>query len=203
MPGKYQRKDHFYNKAKEAGYRSRAAYKLVELQKRYKLLKAGMRVLDLGCWPGGWLQVASQSVGPNGVVVGIDLVEADALKSTNVRILRGDVGDSDSLDSCLKAAGDAFDLVLSDMSPKLSGIAEVDQSGIVVCGDLAINAAQKCLRPGGSLVMKLFKGEETNKFIKRIEKHFQKIARCELDSTRQTSNEFYVAATGLKGNSFS
>ena len=203
MPGKYNRKDHFYNKAKEAGYRSRAAYKLVELQKKYKLLKSGAKVLDLGCWPGGWLQVASQTVGPNGVVVGIDLVEADSLKDRNVRIIRGDAGDSSAIASCIEAAGSVFDIIISDMSPKLSGIAEVDQSGIVACGELALNAALECLRPGGALVMKVFKGEETNAFVKKVERHFQKVTRCELDATRQTSNEFYVLATGLKGNSHS
>ena len=141
MSGRYNRKDHYYKAAKEEGYRSRAAYKLVEVQKKYKLIKPGMRVLDLGCWPGGWLQVASQFAGPEGAVVGVDLVATGYQPGSNVKTVQGDVRSSEILEKCITASGGVFDAVLSDMAPKLTGIREVDENGTLECAMMAVGPA--------------------------------------------------------------
>lgn len=195
----YDRKDHLYEKAKAEGYRSRAAYKLIELDKKYNLLFSGAAVLDLGCWPGGWLQVAAGRVGPAGLVVGIDLAETEAIEAkTPVHLLVGDARDESSLESMRTLAPEGYSVVLSDMSPKLTGIKEADQAGIVGCAELAFWLAQQVLRPGGHLVMKFFKGNEAETFIRSLRPHFERVARSELDATRKTSNEFYAICLGYR-----
>lgn len=192
MSGSYDRKDHFYNLAKSEGFRSRASFKLKELNKKYGLLKPGFKVADLGAWPGGWMQVASQAVGRRGLVVGIDLVEIEDFGQDNVKCITGDVRDDEVIAKAKEMAGGAFDLILSDMSPKLSGIKEVDRYGAVGCAELALWASSQLLKEGGSIVIKVFKSNETEEFIRELRKHFKKVVRSELDSTRKTSNEFYV-----------
>lgn len=197
MSGSYNRKDHFYNKAKSEGFRSRAAYKLKELNQDYGILKPGFKVIDLGAWPGGWMQVASQAVKHSGLVVGIDLVEIEDFGEDNVRCITGDVRDDENIARAKEYAGGSFDLVLSDMSPKLSGIKEVDRYGSVGCAELALWASYQLLRPGGNLVIKVFKSNEAEEFIKDFRKHFTKVTRSQLDSTRKTSNEFYLLGLGF------
>ena len=194
----YNRKDHLYNKAKEDGYRSRAAYKLIELNNSYGILKRGFKVLDLGAWPGGWLQVAAGTVSESGRVVGIDLALIDPLANTNVKVVHGDVRDEVNIAAALEFAGDRFDLVLSDMSTKLTGIKEADQAATVVVAELALFIAQQVLRPAGNLVIKVFKSNETDQFVKTLRPLFNKINRTELDASRSTSKEYYLVALGLK-----
>ena len=198
MSGKYNRKDHFYQKAKEEGFKSRAAFKLIELDKKYHLLVPGYKVADLGAWPGGWLQVASERVGAIGIVVGIDLVKIDDLERSNVKTIQGDVRDEAILKSAQELAGGQFDIVLSDMSPKLTGIPEADSVGAVACAELALYAAKLLLKKQGNLVIKVFKNNETEIFVKTCRPLFNKVVRSELDSTRKTSNEFYLICQGLK-----
>jgi len=194
----YERKDKLYQRAKEEGFASRASYKLIEIDDKHRLLKQGARVLDLGAWPGGWLQVASERVGPRGKIVGIDLVEITEISLSNVTAITGDVRDGENIAKAKEIAGGRFDLVLSDMSPKLSGIREVDQAGTVGCAELALFVAQRALRKGGSFVAKVFKGNDTEQFVKTMRPIFNKIARMELNATRKTSNEFYVIGLELK-----
>ncbi len=198
MSGSYNRKDHFYQKAKEEGYRSRAAYKLIELNDKHKLLNQGSLVLDLGCWPGGWLQVAAEKVGPNGLVVGVDLVKVEDIGQDNVRCICGDARDEATLKQLRELSSSGFDLILSDMSPKLSGIREVDQAGSVGCAELAVWLAGQVVKSGGTLVVKVFKGNETEQFVKSTRPMFNKLIRTELDATRKSSNEFYVLGFGFK-----
>ncbi len=200
MCAQYNRQDKLYHQAKADGYRSRAAYKLLEINKRFKIMNRGSRVFDLGCWPGGWLQIASQAVGDNGVVVGVDLVQVEPIYLDNVSTLQGDARDDSTIDSALAIARDKFDVLLSDMSPKLTGIREVDQAGTVGCAELALYVASQVLKSGGSFVAKVFKGSETDKFIRDLRSQFEKVVRTELDSTRKTSNEFYVIGINFKGN---
>lgn len=196
----YNRKDHLYEKAKSEGYRSRAAYKLLELDKKYSLIKPGAQVLDLGCWPGGWIQVAAEAVRRSGLVFGIDLSETEVFDDLpQVQLVTGDARDEESLEKMRTAAPDGYSVVLSDMSPKLTGIREADQAGIVGCAELAFWLAQQILRPGGHLVMKFFKGNESETFIRSLRPHFERVARSELDATRKTSNEFYAICIGYKG----
>lgn len=195
MSSKYNRKDHLYQKAKEAGYRSRAAYKLQEIQASYKIIQNGASVLDVGAWPGGWCQVALEYVGPAGSVWGVDLQPLEPLDDPRCHLLAGDARD---LSSLLPTPAPRFDCVISDMSPKLSGIKEADQAGIVACAELALWVAQQFLKPSGNFVVKVFKGNDVERFVKSVRPMFNKVVRSELDSTRNTSNEFYVVGLGYK-----
>jgi len=197
MPGSYKRQDHLYRRAKAEGYRSRAAYKLLEIDKKYGILKHGYKILDLGSWPGGWLQVAAEKVGSSGVVVGIDLVPVDKLPADNVFLIVGAAGDEDTLREARQAAGGQFDVVLSDMSPKLSGIPEVDSTAAVACAEAALWAAKQTLKAQGNLVIKVFKSAETETFVKNTRPLFNKLIRSKLSSTRKTSNEFYLICLGF------
>lgn len=195
----YERQDKFYKQAKEDGYLSRAAYKLQELDKRFRLLRRGHKVLDLGAWPGGWLQVAGPVVGSSGVVVGIDLKEIEDLKiPAKFKSVVGDVSDESVLNQAVEFAGGPFDLVLSDMSPKITGIRLVDEAALSNCYDAALGAAYKCLRQGGCLVVKAFKGNESHHFSLKLREVFNIVKRCELDSTRKSSNEFYIVCLNFK-----
>lgn len=198
VSSKYNRKDHLYQKAKEAGYRSRAAYKLKEIQAAYKIIQNGNSVLDVGAWPGGWCQVALEYVGPTGSVWGIDLAALDPIDDPRCHLITGDARD---LETLLPTPAPRFDCVISDMSPKLTGIREADQAGIVACAELALWVAQQFLKPGGNFVVKVFKGNEVETFVKSARPMFNKLVRSELDSTRTTSNEFYVIGLGFKANS--
>jgi len=199
MPGNYNRKDRFYEQAKRAGYRSRAAYKILELNKKFDVLHHGARVLDLGACPGGWLQVSGELIGAAGVAVGIDLVQIDSFNDPRIHIIQGDVRNEAVLKQALSVAGGRFDVVLSDMSPKLTGISEVDRSAAVGLNELAIWVCQFTLVPAGNFITKVFKSNETEQFVKSIRPAFNKVVRSELDATRKTSNEFYVAGLGYKG----
>lgn len=196
MSSEYKRKDHLYQKAKEEGYRSRAAYKLKEIQAAYKIIKNGDLVLDVGAWPGGWIQVALEYVGAQGRVVGIDLVALEPINDPRAMLLQGDARD---LDSALPDPALRFNAVISDMSPKLTGIPEADQAGTVACAELALSVASNFLKKGGNFVVKVFKGREVEGFVKAAKPMFNRVIRSELDSTRNSSNEFYVIGLGFKG----
>lgn len=198
MSGNYNRQDRLYKQAKEEGFRSRAAYKLIEINKKYGILKHGFKILDLGAWPGGWTQVAAQAVGDGGLVVAIDLVMLDELPESNVKILQGDARDDKNIAALKDLAAGKYNTVLSDMSPKLTGIKECDQAGTVACAELALYVASQVLEEKGNLVIKVFKGNDTEVFFKTLRKSFTRVVRAELDSTRKTSNEFYLIGLEYK-----
>lgn len=197
MSSKYNRKDALYDRAKEEGYRSRAAYKLIELQERFKICRSGACVLDLGAWPGGWLQVASEIVGERGKVVGIDIAVVEPLPCDNVQVLVGDFSNSENVEAIRAASPKGFDAVLSDASPKLSGINEADQASTAQCAHNAFAVAKIMLRNGGNFVCKIFKGQETDQFVKSLKKSFKQVSRIELEASRNSSSETYVVAKGF------
>jgi 23S rRNA (uridine2552-2'-O)-methyltransferase len=197
MASEYNRKDHLYKKAKEEGFESRAAYKLLEIQSSYKVIPVGGKVLDVGAWPGGWSQVALDIVGPRGSVTAIDLVTVDSITDPRFTSITGDARD---LTELLENPGPCFDTVISDMSPKLTGIKEADQAGTVACAELALYVAQQFLKRGGNFAVKVFKGGSVEGFVKTARPMFNKLVRSELKSTRATSNEFYVIGLGYKGS---
>jgi 23S rRNA (uridine2552-2'-O)-methyltransferase len=193
----YQRKDSFYRRAKSAGYRSRAAYKLIELDRRFGFLRAGDRVVDLGAWPGGWLQVAAQRVGARGVVVGVDLTPIAPLPPP-VICVTGDLRSPETLAKILERCGHQADVVLSDMAPKLSGVRVADQARadeLVAC---ALDAALALLRPGGRFLQKLFHNQGTAAWIARLGQHFESVKATRPEATRAGSAELYVIAIGLR-----
>lgn len=198
MAPKYDRKDLHYRQAKKEGLRSRAGYKLEELQKRQKLFRPGMRVVDLGCWPGAWLQIASRLVGASGRVVGVDLAESEALPGKNVATLQGDARDPAVREALRDLLGGPADILLSDMAPKLAGIKHADAARHAELVQVAIEAAQEVLRPEGSLVAKLFMDAEYEGLIRELRDAFLGVKTVKLETTRQHSSELYVVAKKLR-----
>ncbi len=198
MSKPYNRKDHFYKRAKDEGYRSRAAYKLEELDKRYKLMKRGSTVIDLGCYPGGWLQVALAKVTAKGKVLGVDLVDVSPVSYEDARaeIIKGDFTDPQIREQLL--AFGPYDVVLSDMSPKLTGVRIRDAVRSAELVEAALDFADQALRPHGSFVAKIFPSEECEALAKRCKARFRTFARPNLDSSRKSSNELYFVGKGRK-----
>lgn len=194
----YDRKDAAYRRAKREGYRSRAAYKLMELDRRFGLFRRGQRVVDLGCWPGAWLQLASERIGPSGRLVGVDLAESAAIGPKNVRILVGDVADPAVAEAVARELGGPADLILSDLAPKLTGVKPADAMRHAELVRLAMSRARHWLRPEGTLVVKLFMDAEYQGLISELRALFKTVRSIKPDSTRQGSSELYTCARGLR-----
>lgn len=201
----YNPHDRYYKKAKQEGYRSRAAYKLLELQQRYRLLRPGDKVVDLGAAPGGWVQVAAKAVGQNGMVVGVDLQAIPAFHERNVTLLHGDASASEIQAKLRKLLGGPADAVISDMSPKLSGIREADAARALELNRVALAVARDLLRPAGKLLIKSFVSNDLHEFTAELKQHFSSVQRTKPEATRQGSSEFYFFAkdfftkSGLNG----
>lgn len=189
----YERKDAAYRAAKKAGLRSRAGIKLEDLDARFHLLRAGQTVVDLGCWPGAWLQVASRKVGSRGLVVGVDLVGVADLDASNVRILIGDAGDPQLRAALREATGGRADVVLSDMAPKLTGIRATDEAREEQLVATAIEIARELLVPQGRLLVKLFSGVEAA-MTRALRREFVTVTPFRPASTRKGSSEIYALA---------
>jgi 23S rRNA (uridine2552-2'-O)-methyltransferase len=194
----YRRKDVFYRRAKSAGYRSRAAFKLLQLADRGRLLHPGDHVVELGAWPGGWLQVAVQLVGPSGKVVGVDLQPIEPLPQPNVMTLVGDIGTAATQDSLSRACQGRVDVILSDLAPKLSGIRARDEARAQALAEAALACAEKLLRPGGTLVVKLFMSENLPQYVAQVRARFGDVRTPRLEATRKGSAEVYVVARGFR-----
>ena len=198
---RYQRKDHLHQKAKKEGLRSRAAYKLEEIQKQFRILEKGHRVLDLGCWPGGWMEVAVRLVGGKGQVVGIDLAEVDPpLPQPNATALVGDLEAEDTPARLLEALGGASaNVVLSDAAPKLTGVRETDRANEERLLEAIEALLPRILEPGGAFVVKVLEGPEAQAIVKRVQGSFAKAKTVKLQSTRKGSTEKYLVARGFQG----
>ena len=199
MSGKYQHKDKGYHQAKEQGYRCRAALKLLEIQKKYNLIRKGNCVVDLGCDPGGWLQVAGPLVGDSGLVIGVDLVKSNPLPNSWVKIIQGDFLQSETLRLIdEELSGRHVQVVLSDMSPKLTGIRFADIAASCELVESALEFCKAKLQPNGWFVAKVFPGQETEDFHKQLKSLFKVVNRSYLDSSRKTSSEFYFICQGFQ-----
>ena len=186
----FKRKDFFYKKAKNEGYRSRAAYKLIEIQKKFKIFRDSSNVLDLGCAPGGWLQVALKFV-TKGIIIGIDLLEVEPIKSNNIKIIKNDIFNED-IEKEFESI--KFDVVLSDVSPNLSGIKHADYFRSYEFSLRAFSIAKKYLAPNGSFVVKIFRGREFEDFKKNLNKYFKQVKIFKPISSRDSSAEIYIVA---------
>ncbi len=195
----YDRKDALYRRAKREGYRSRAAYKLLELQKRTRILRPRQAVVDLGAWPGGWLQIAAEVVGASGRVVGVDVAAIDPLPASQVVLLRGDVTDPECMAAVRAALGRPADVVLSDLAPKLSGIGPRDEARARELADAALGFAFATLATGGALVMKTLGGAAGEAVRETLRQRFGTVRQLGLESTRKGSSELYLVATGFRG----
>ena len=196
MSKQYNRKDALYNQAKVEGYRSRAAYKLLELHQKLKIFKGADRVLDLGCYPGGWVQVASKLVGPKGLVIGIDRVEVEPFTEQNIQIIHGDILEAEHIDTLGK--NKPFDVIISDMSPSLSGIKEKDDAGMAELLNVALTFSRNNLSKSGWFIAKTFPGKDCDDLLREERGKWEKFQFTNLKSTRGSSIEKYVYAKGLK-----
>ena len=190
--------DPFVKERERQGLRSRSAFKLTELLERDRLLRPGGVVLDLGATPGGWSQIVGPLVGARGLVIAVDILPMTAL--AGVQFILGDCREPETLASigvALKSR--QADLVLSDMAPNLSGIRDVDEARSVELAETAWETAQMFLKVGGSLVLKMFQHQDSERFLLEIRKHFIRINRRKPAASRSGSREFYVVAGGLKG----
>lgn len=196
---RYERKDTYHQRAKREGYRSRAAYKLEEVQERTGLLRRGARVIDLGCWPGGWLQVASGAVGASGRVVGVDLAELEPpLDAANVRFLRADLTDPDTAPRLLELLGGPADVLLSDAAPKLTGVRATDRAREEALLEAVEALVAPLLRPGGDLLVKLLEGPEAETVARRLRTRFGQSRSLKPRASRKGTTERYLLARGLR-----
>ena len=190
----YVPKDSAYRAARQAGYRSRAALKLVEIDRKFRFLRLGMRVVDLGCWPGGWLQIASSSVGPSGVVVGVDLDVVVELGLANVTTLVGDVRTAETLDAVRAQLGGPADVVLSDLAPKLTGIRDVDRARQLALCETALDFCSQVLSPRGAFLVKVFSDSEREASV-LLQARFRSVSAYRPSTTRKGSSEIYCFCT--------
>ena len=189
--------DPYVKRAHEEGWRSRAAFKLEEIQRTDRILRPGMIVVDLGAAPGGWSQFAARTLAGQGRVIALDVLEMPALPG--VEFIQGDFGDEAVLEQ-LKSTlgGEKADLVMSDMAPNMMGIADVDHDRSMHLVDLAVDFAAHSLRPGGALLMKVFQGREFQPLIARLRRDFESVKLRKPKASRSRSAEIYVLARGYR-----
>jgi 23S rRNA (uridine2552-2'-O)-methyltransferase len=193
-----QLNDPFVAEARRLGYRSRAAFKLIQLDERFHLLTPGRRVVDLGCAPGGWGQVAAQRLGVQGKVVGVDLNPTDPIAGAT--LLTGDFRDPDTAAHIHKALGGLADLVLSDMAAPATGHAPTDHLRIVALAEDAFAFAQTILKPGGAFVAKVFQGGAEGALLAALKHAFTEVRHAKPAASRAESAETYVVAKGFRGS---
>lgn len=190
--------DPYVKRAQKDGYRSRSSYKLIELNEKDRLIRPGMLVVDLGAAPGGWSQVAGKLVGGKGRVLATDILPMDAL--CNVDFIQGDFREEAVLGQLLeRLRGERPDLVLSDMSPNLSGISSADQASSIHLLELALDMVRRVLKPGGTFVAKLFQGVGSDDYLKELRSAFDKVVIRKPGASRSRSREVYVVARGFRG----
>ncbi len=194
-----QLNDPYVAAAKRAGYRSRSAYKLIEMDDRFKFLKRHARVLDLGAAPGGWTQVAVERVGADGdaQVIGIDILEMDPIPGA--QIVQMDFMDADAPERLQHLLGGKVDVVLSDMAPSTTGHRKTDHLRIMGMCEAALDFAMECLHPGGTFLAKVFQGGSERDLLDQMKRHFLTVRHVKPKASRAGSSELYVIASGFKG----
>ena len=190
--------DPYVKKAQKDGYRSRASYKLLEIQGKDRLLRPGMTVVDLGAAPGGWCQVASRLIGEKGRIIASDILPMDGI--ADVTFIQGDFTEDDVFEQILAAiGGQPVDLVISDMAPNMSGTPAVDQPRAMYLCELALDMAARVLRPGGDFLIKVFHGEGFDDYYRDMRARFDKVLTRKPGASRDRSRETYLLGRGFKG----
>jgi 23S rRNA (uridine2552-2'-O)-methyltransferase len=188
--------DHYVKLAQQQGFRSRSAFKLIELQEKHRLMRPGLTVVDLGAAPGGWCQVVLSLVGRRGQVFALDVLEMEPLPG--VHFIHGDFTEDEPLQALETALeGATVDLVLSDMAPNISGMAVVDQARAMYLAELALEFCASRLKPGGDFVVKLFQGTDFDRFVRQVRDRFDKAQIVKPKASRPRSREVYLLARGL------
>ena len=196
--GNFKVKDHYYQKAKQENFLARSIYKLEEIDQKYKVLKAGMKVVDFGYYPGSWIQYTSRVIGDNGIVVGIDIQEVNKKLSgiKNVRVYQQSIFDVTDLTQL--GVEDQFDVVLSDMAPTTTGIKTVDQARSLDLVESVFGVLPRFLRPGGNFVIKVFDSQSAQDYLKAQKNLFGEFHFLKPKSTRSVSKEFFVIGKNFK-----
>ena len=190
--------DPYVKKAQKDGYRSRASYKLLEIQEKDRLLRPGMTVVDLGAAPGGWCQVASRLIGERGRIIASDILPMDGI--ADVTFIQGDFTEDEVFEQILAAiGGQPVDLVISDMAPTMSGTPAVDQPRAMYLCELALDMAARVLRPGGDFLIKVFHGEGFDDYYRDMRARFDKVLTRKPGASRDRSRETYLLGRGFKG----
>jgi 23S rRNA (uridine2552-2'-O)-methyltransferase len=185
--------DSYVKLAQQKGYRSRSAFKLLELQEKYDLIRPGMVVVDLGAAPGGWCQVARPLVGKQGRVIALDILEMEPIN--DVEVIQGDFTEDEALQDLQAALGGrSVDLVLSDMAPNMSGMAATDQARAMYLAELALEFVRSHLKPGGDFVVKLFQGTDFDGYVREVRSVFGKVQVRKPKASRPRSREVYLLA---------
>ena len=188
--------DPFVKMAQKDGYRSRASYKLLEIQEKDRILRPGMTVIDLGSTPGGWSQVTSRVVGDDGTLIASDILPMDTI--AGVTFIQGDFTEQSVFDEIVAAVGNKpVDLVISDMAPNMSGIRIADQASAMYLCELALDLASKVLRPGGDFLIKVFHGDGFDEYLRDVRSRFEKVQMRKPTSSRDRSREQYLLARGM------
>jgi len=190
--------DPFVKKAQLDGYRSRSAYKLTELNEKDRLIRPGMRIMDLGSAPGGWSQVAGKLVGAKGRVLATDILPMEPIK--NVDFIQGDFTEEDVVAQLLEwLGGGKFDLIISDIAPNITGIDSADQASSMYFLELALDTVRQTLKPGATFVAKMFQGSGSDQYVKDLRTSFDKVLIRKPAASRAESREVYIVAKGFKG----
>jgi len=184
--------------AKEEKYRSRAAYKLLESVKKHQFIKPGDVVVDLGAAPGGWTQASQKTVGEKGFVLGVDLKQMEPFDSPNVLAVVGDITDSEITQQVRELLPRSADVVISDVSPNVSGVWEVDQARQIDLARQSLRIAKSLLKPKGNFFVKVFQGELLDDFVKELKRHFADVRIVKPKASRPKSAELYLLAIRLK-----
>jgi 23S rRNA (uridine2552-2'-O)-methyltransferase len=189
------KKDQFRRLAKDHGYRSRSAFKLLQLNKSYRILNKGYCVVDIGCAPGGWLQVALSEVGNKGKVIGVDLKKVEPI--ANTFIFQGSIEDENIINSILQITNsNNVDVVLSDLAPNVSGNWELDHARQIDLTKTALALSRRILKNGGKVVLKVFQGDMLDELIDELKKEYKKVITTKPSASRQVSSELYLLCIG-------
>ena len=192
-----KKREHFYKEAKRKGYRARSAYKLRQIQNRFKILKRGNTVIDLGAAPGGWSQIAKEIVGDEGTVIGMDLSPMKPIQG--VTFFRGDITKETSIQELIDILKEKkADTVISDMSPDISGNYSIDHARSIYLCEQALSTAGLVLKPNGNFLCKVFSGEELHDFIKKIKEKFSTVKLFNPTASRKSSSEIYIIAKSFR-----
>ena len=195
---KERKREYYYRKAKEEKFRSRAAYKLLQAVKKHQFIKPGYVVVDLGAAPGGWTQASRRIVGSSGFVLGIDLKRVEPIDLPNVRTVTGDVTDSQITQSIRELLPRSADVIISDVSPNISGVWELDHARQIDLARQSLWIATSVLRLRGNFFVKVFQGDMLNDFVKEVKKHFSFVKLIKPKASRAKSSELYVLGMDLR-----
>ncbi len=197
-----RKRDYYYRKAKEENYRSRAAYKLLQAVEKYHFIKNEDVVVDLGAAPGGWIQAARKIVGPNGFILGVDLKPIEPFPEDNIKTIIGDITEKETVQAIMEILPRKADVVVSDVSPNISGVWEVDHARQIDCAQAALKIALEVLKPDGNFFVKIFEGDMLKEFLGEMKRYFKDVKLIKPKASRAKSSEIFILGLHLRKPEF-